>query len=567
MPQIPTTGRQVQEGVFNAPQVSARAADLSTGRSGQALTGLLDHGSQVIQREQGKANAAQLDAFETSLREEQNRLIHDKESGFYNKRGGDTLQASVEYEEQFNKFKEEGLKGLGNTDVRRQASLLSRKYQSDFKRQVDGHTSRQMEQHHDGQYQANMKSLMNDAALNYKEYSANGSSKVQANLDQLDVATFNYAERKGMSQEQLEALRTDTKSQYHEAIVKQAINNGEDLRAMDYYKSVADGDRKTKNAISKNLNAETSLRLEGMVRDASIRGESQRTVDKIMEADMPYGEARKQIRENTRPEVREKALRLHKERHLEKEFIREEKRDTEAKGIIDHIRKYQSDKGLTPEQHDLMKDKKFSNAIGKIRELQAQGFEVTTSPGVKNKLMDLLTEADANPKVRTMILNKLDPFEYILELSPRDLDYFIQKKAELKKGILKGKDAAKLKEHRSTGSMIKSTLAANNVTNKEKQAEITNRIHAEISQRQEKGEVLKPSDTQAIADYHFRKVKIENETLWIDREKPIYELTEKDRKKIMVPADYSQKATEILRKLGRKPTRDNILKMYMNKGK
>lgn len=274
MPSIPQSKRLVQEQVFQRPDTSTAGprvgqSDRSAARLGQSLEKV----NNVYIDFRDKADKIELDSFKTRLREKQNKLTHDREQGFLNVRGKDTVTRSDEYLKDYDEFADEEIKALGSDRVKAIATQMKEELRVGYNKQLMSHTSREMEIHDNEQTKANLTSIRDTAILNYKE-SPEGIGKA---IDEQKQVLAEFAERKGMSSKQKDIMFKEAESEMHAGVIYQAIADDNDLLAGEHFKTARkDG----------KLTAKDTLQLEKAVDQASRIGESQRfTADVIQEMD------------------------------------------------------------------------------------------------------------------------------------------------------------------------------------------------------------------------------------------------------------------------------------------
>lgn len=551
MPTIPGSQRLVQARTFDAPRATAQAP--AVGQTNlKGLGGVADEISNVVNQEREKVENLELEAFKTRLRAKQDELAHDRETGFFNKRGKDTVNEFDNYSKSYQDYIQEELKGLGSETLRNKANLVAEGYTTELKRNFNRHTSKEMERYYDSQTEANLKSLSSHAALNYKEYGLS-NSKVAESLQNQKAIIEDYATRKGLSSAEKEQMVVAASSSLHEGVIKQALNNGEDLLAQDYFKEV-----RKRGEVS----GESAVKMEGMLRQASIRGESQRLTDKMFSEGRSLGDALDYIRKTARPEVRQEAVRLYRSRYEEKKYIEKERVETEGDKISETILKYKTDESLTPEQRFLIDNSPgMKKNYEELRKLTSKGYVPDTDRQFYDDYLTKAALAMENPKMREEFFN-ISLAENTYRLSPQHKTELVKLRNKIRSGATTTEDKSRLKSHQSTNAMLKSKLEEAKISSKDDQAKFMNRVHEEIALRQERGDKLTPADQIEIADKYLKEHITDKGWIW-DTTKRTFELQEGDT--IVIPTDFRDQVQRVYRKKGRTATEKDIRDLYQQR--
>ena len=221
------------------------------------------------QKWQDEADATELSAFQTRLRNKQNEAIHNKDNGFSTIRGKNTAEAYGQYKDDYDKYVSDEVGGLSER-LRSKAGLIGEKYKVDIDNQLNSHTGREMEAHADGVFKSSVQSLKDHAVLN--AYETKG--RIGSVIAEQKALIEGYAARKGLSPEQVKAASVDAASDIHKGVIQQFLNQGDDLLAKDYL-----------NAATKRgeISGDDAPGITRMLRASSIKGESQRIVGDVSE--------------------------------------------------------------------------------------------------------------------------------------------------------------------------------------------------------------------------------------------------------------------------------------------
>ena len=287
MPRIPTSGRQVQNNVFNAPQARAKAPVVGISNTGEQLSGLTDKLYNLYQEERDRNLKAEVDAGTNELRDIKNKQLHgDQESGevgYYGLKGKETLGNFKGYKDSYLSKSDEVLSKYGEEARKRLVNIRDR-IGVDYEKELNVHSSRQMEQHYIQQTEANIKSLQQDAVLNYDKFNANGVPIPSASLASLKEQIYGTKDDKGnivskgymqygrLPKEQADALFTESASKLHFQVISQAASDGRTRIAQSLFDQAV---RK------KEVTGEDALRIGKILKGSSLRTESQEAVDAI----------------------------------------------------------------------------------------------------------------------------------------------------------------------------------------------------------------------------------------------------------------------------------------------
>jgi len=411
MPTIPSSrSNQVRRqafssGGFNAkvPTAPSRMNEL------QVVADTVNNLGAIALKEEQKAEAIELDAFESALRDEKNRQLHDKDNGFYNQRGKNSLDNFKNYDDGYGSFIEERLGAIGNQSLKEKASLIAQKYKGSFNKDLNVHTAREMERYDDEQTQANISSVVNDAVLNYDAPVNQSLMKVEAYIsgektpDGKQLIKPGYAQRKGMSREEEQQALTKAYSAIHEGRIMRAIENGDNLLARDMYEALKAKDARKGKGSPKELSAESISKLDRIVRGVAVKGESEAIVSKL-NPELDYNASLEAIRNDPRAkdtEVRDAAIQRYKLRFQEEKVAKNFAENAYFQKLGDKLMTDPANFNLTPED---MSKLSFSQQrqlmAAKSEALRAsQGHTKKSDIAEYDRLMSLSSSELAKEKV------------------------------------------------------------------------------------------------------------------------------------------------------------------------
>jgi hypothetical protein len=423
MPTIPTSGRRIQSQVLGPVQQRIQAPTVGASGAVQGLADLVDEGSKLIEQEVKKAEDAELEEGKTFLRDLQNETVHGEGRGFVSKvRGKDTVEMKDSYAEDYRKKAEEFISRGKNERVNKRLRLLAQGYQSDLDRQLNNHTAREMEKHDDNQTMINLKSVQNDAVLNYDDFERDGSKVSKSVIRQKEIIN-KYADRKGLSDEQRRDMLLGASSDLHTGVINRMLANGKDELASEYFKQVKD-----KPKGKEEITGEAATRIEKVMEASVAKGVSQRFTDEVIRENLTETQALAKARESLSGKEEDETVRRIRDRYAENRRLRDQQIFERGQSIKDRIDQLGSAEDI-PEEEKLQLTKKKQKLIKEYASLKARGLETHTDPLVKDNLMSMAS----NPVTRSKFLRE-DLSNYMTKLSSADYNSMLNIRRALEKG-------------------------------------------------------------------------------------------------------------------------------------
>lgn len=521
MPRIPISQSQVSQKAFQSSGVSASMPLIGgTPGAAEALGGAVDKTISVFEKIKKDAEDVEAAGFENEIIAEHDRLLHDKDSGFLaTKRGRDTSLDFDKYSGGFNSYVESKLKDVKSEEVKKKAQAIAENYKRSLDRNLNNHTAREMETYDDQQTKSLLAKVSTHAALNYQDYTKD-SSKIKESLDKQALEIHKYAQRKGISSEQIQEMKLRASSDLHSSVINQALAEGNDILAKDYY-------LEAKNA--KQLDPETQEKMEKIINASSVKGESQRYTEMIMSRGVGLGEALDQARKIKDPEVQDEVVRRVRDRWNEEKLVKQETEKAEFDSVVNEFEKYKTIDHL-PEEEKMKLSPRKQELLKKASSMVAKGQEPNTDPMVYQDLMLMASR----PELRGEFLKK-DINEHLLELSTPDRKKFLDMQKSIKEGNGSKYDND-FGQFLSDTQTIGGTLDEIGVTDKEKRAKFQRLVQERAIQWQrENGKKNIPQDTlRKITDDLAMEVTVKG-TFW-DSKKKLFEV-ESDEE-IVVPDSF-----------------------------
>ena len=569
MPKIPVSGNQVQRKGFGRTQVSTRAPVIGTSNNAAAAAQLSNTVLNIYEAEKQKNMKSETEEGEIALRDLYNRKLHgyvddnnQQVPGFYSRKGKSTLEGYDEDQKEFEQDATDIVNSFGGEEVKKRLGILQQRYQADYGKNTNIHTAKEMDSHYNKQALVNIKSLQEDARLNYDKY-GNDSSKVSESIKSIQSSIYGnfdangkqltpgYKDRTGMSAKEAKEFELDALSGLHAGVVSQMVNNGQDLLAKQYYA----GAKK-----NKQIDGDTAAKLDKLLQASSTKGESQRQADEIMSLGLGMGASIEKAREIEDPEVRDATVTRVKSRINEQKLIKEETDKNRFDGFVTQIENFQSVDAMPVEQRAQLSSKQ-EKVMSSMLDMISKGYQPTTDPITEQ---DLMIEAGTNPQA----FLRRDINLSAHKLSSADRKKFLGMQTRLRSNDQKTLED--LGDFMSHTQQIKVNLVEHGITSKPDQAKFSAAVQAEaVRWQRNHGEKKIPDDElQKIIDKMMTPVGIEGATFFNDPDKRLFELDQGDKIKTIeyddIPNTDLNKMMKLYRSRGMNPSKAKITSDYIN---
>lgn len=281
---------------------------------GRAANNLATTGIKIFAVEKQKADKVRTREAEQELSKFQEDLLWNPRTGYYRKQGKEAMPASNEAIESFNNKTKELEEGLSNESQKRQFKEVSDRWGRNLNRGLLRHGFREAQKAEQALTEASIKNEKNNAVQNYGDVQSVGQS-----LAAVETRIQELAQSRGLPKE-WEKNRVDTeKSEIHTRILQQMVNDGNYLGAKQYHGKVKD------ILVGQDKNFASKL-----VKNGSVRGESQRITDEIMldSKFLSERESLEKARAVKDPEVRDAVVARVKSRFREKDAARKDQQES-----------------------------------------------------------------------------------------------------------------------------------------------------------------------------------------------------------------------------------------------
>lgn len=298
--------------------------------------------------------------------------------------------------------------------------------------------------------------------------------------------------RNGWSPEQVQQKQSGDVSKIHAGVVRLLSDSGQDLSAKEYFTAHKD-----------ELSGNDLLQATAIVKESSVKGESQRQRDLIMRTATNMTDAIAQARLIKDPDVQEATERLVKQEFAERAAGLRDAREqlmTGAAGIVEQTHSFDS---IPPSQIALMTVSERTSLREYADRLQGKG-----AAGIKTDLPTFynLETMATTPETRDKFL-QLDLNQYRSKLSPSDFEEM----AKLQGSVRKGDAAAEARlqwtqtKHQIVGSVLNSALIGitkkGKVTDNQARSQFRSAVDTEVERIQSStNKPVTPEQVKTIAN-------------------------------------------------------------------
>lgn len=248
------------------------------GLLGAAQTGVNRIGAVLdkeFAREVDRSNQMAVTSAQAKLAELETRILHDPEKGVLNIHGKDALGGRQIVDEEWTKGLSEIEKGLTNDEQRHAFRMAAVNRVTDIHSTVTQHASRELE-NYDAQESQAFVDNERDAAISAAAVKGVGfiqvADRASMAIGRQRAAIADFAKRRNLAPEKKDQMMAQATSQTHAAIIEQLAANNDDITARSYFEEFKD-----------QLKGKDSIDMAKLIQDGSLRGESQRSSDSILD--------------------------------------------------------------------------------------------------------------------------------------------------------------------------------------------------------------------------------------------------------------------------------------------
>jgi stress response protein YsnF len=381
VPQSPLPGDRPGPSSFaplggEVPGLAALGGGPAAARATGTLRALTGDVAQILLREQEKAEQVAFMDAEAKLSALETDVVHGQDGLFSPTfKGRNAFRAPDALRNRWETGVREIEKGLGRLRVKDafRRSVTARKSQLD--RQTVRHVAGEATKFDRARTSALVANEMDSLGLNYDM-----PEMRELSFERMEQAITAHALRNGVGKESLELSLRTTKSGGHMTVLNAMTSEGNDLQAIEYFKSIPKGE----------LTARDKAKATSLLQETSTRAAAAGAVDKIMAQDLSVAEARKRVRAINNIQVRDEAS-----RRLERRLAqRAQEKGLDIDRLWDKARRDMLENGadmdprvsVSPSTWEEIKEK----APDMIRKLRASMEPQETNQGIYFNFLDLM---------------------------------------------------------------------------------------------------------------------------------------------------------------------------------
>lgn len=236
---VPQGQRTVQESGLPGVRVNTRAPQGAFG-GGQGVQnvvnqaqGLLSDIDRVQREEKKKADIAAYRNISTKFLGDINKLWNDPEEGFAAIKGKTAAEKQKAYEGRIDHLMYEYENSLANDRQKELFREDAERVKLNFKKQMQGHVFREIQQYDQQETEANLKIAQEYALQNYKM-----PGKVGESLTRQEAIIREHGERTGLPPEAIEQRLLESRSATHFNVIQLMLSKDEDSMANTYFQEV-----------------------------------------------------------------------------------------------------------------------------------------------------------------------------------------------------------------------------------------------------------------------------------------------------------------------------------------
>lgn len=229
---------------------------------------LLKTGANIATFEKIKADQIAVTDATSQLSEASLDILHNDKDGILNLQGKNAMGAPNIASDKFRKISGNIATNLHTPDQRGMFARVTQNMAKEMDRTVQAHVGTQIRKYDDETTQSLIKNTQDAAALAYGD-----NTTIGTNLKRQEVALDQWGQRHGMPQSLIDEKKNEAFSLTHEKVIKAMLDNGQDVMAGKYYTANKDDIK----------DADVLDRLRPIMKEGTLRGESQRNADKFWE--------------------------------------------------------------------------------------------------------------------------------------------------------------------------------------------------------------------------------------------------------------------------------------------
>lgn len=301
MPKVPTyQPGQVQEAglptVRNQVEYSREA--FGGGASSEKMFGAAQGLAETYKKIKDRTNDALLKEGDVVF----SKLETDTAAKIKMMRGKDAAGFNDIIDKDWDKGVEDILNKYEDNDVKAGLKRLAETRRASLYKTGSGHMVGELDKFEQATHEAFIDSHRSEAVFNYRD-----PNKIKDSVAIQKDAILRHASQRGWSDDETVAELEKAESQTHLQVLTRMVNNGEDMVASKYYSD-----------IKKSLRGDDASAADKLLREGTLRGESQRKSDAIVSKSQNMTEALDTAREIKDPSLRDETVTRVKQYYSEK---------------------------------------------------------------------------------------------------------------------------------------------------------------------------------------------------------------------------------------------------------
>lgn len=311
MPTVPRAQRQVQDGILPSARVTQRASDEAFGGGGrqvlEAATRATGQIAKVMEQEREKALSLEASNYDREFKKAYDRKLYDPENGFMALKGRAPSEGQKQYIQDFESEIDAKIAEVSDERLKERLVQQKNNYISNFHSATERHAFQEIKEYDNTSTAANLTAAQEMALTNMYEPGRIGES-----VEKINRLVDEYGMRNGLPPEAITQKKREEVSKTYGSVITKMVNDGDDRTAKAFLKE-----------IEGEIDGGTRDQLAKMIDNASIRGDSQRVADEIMQKGLSESEALAEARKIEDPKRRDEAVRRVKNRYSENKAIQE----------------------------------------------------------------------------------------------------------------------------------------------------------------------------------------------------------------------------------------------------
>lgn len=542
MPVVKTLDNRVQSDLTPRVRDNTRLPDNAFGPDySKALNAAQDIGlmaAKQYQEEKKKADQVRVEQSDNKFSMAMREYMYHPEQGAMNRKGENALGISNDVQD----FADKKQKEIEDELEESQIPLFRQKVFSTREAALKSANS-----HESAEGMAFEKNVYESSIINSREDAVagfNDESIINLSIGKQARATIDYAKRNGLGQDWVEAELSSSVSKTHDSVITRMLNGGADQQAKAYYEKYG-----------QQITGDEKIKVEKMLKEGTLKGESQRTSDAIVNQTDDLQVALSKARNINDPELRDETVRRVKQTFSDRETART----------------YNSNQAFEQAYIAVEKNRNYDAIPADIlNRLDASDKEklkkLATSTATETDMKtynDLMLMAN-NPKFKQEFL-QTSILKYADKLAKPEMKELIKLQNDLRSGKKEAKET--VNTYARQQDLITTTLNSigldKSSKSDSKQKQINKfYVQMDTAMKQKEAELgRKPNiqEFQQVLDGLVMQV-VTDKGIIFDSKKRSFEVGIED-----VPKEEQDKITEALKRAGAVPSEANIINLYLRK--